>query len=139
MDARRRDASDAKRMRAVRLNFMKRIEAIIRPHKQDELLEALARSSALTEDSALGVTVLETVGFGRQQGHSDVYRGAEQELGLVPKRMIIMYVSDDHVEQAVELIRKTAHTGKYGDGKIAVLPVDNLIRIRTGDQGESAL
>jgi nitrogen regulatory protein P-II 1 len=118
---------------------MKKIEAIIRPHKQDELLQALARSVALSDNSALGVTVLETVGFGRQQGHSEVYRGAEHELGLVPKRMLVIYVSDDHVDAVVKLICDVAQTGKYGDGKIAVLPVDSLIRIRTGEQGEGAL
>ena len=118
---------------------MKKIEAIIRPHKQDELLQALAQSDALTDNSALGVTVLDTVGFGRQQGHSEVYRGVEQELGLVPKRMLIMYVSDDQVDDVVKLICDVAQTGKFGDGKIAVLPVENLTRIRTGEVGNPAL
>lgn len=118
---------------------MKKIEAIIRPHKVDDLLKALSKSSALTESSALGVTVLDTVGFGRQQGHSEVYRGVEQEMGLVPKRMLIMYVNDDQVEGVVKLICDQAQTGQYGDGKIAVLPVDELTRIRTGEAGETAL
>jgi nitrogen regulatory protein P-II 1 len=118
---------------------MKKIEAIIRPHKQDAVLEALANSDALGEESALGVTVLETVGFGRQKGHSDVYRGVEQELGLVPKRMLILYVNDDQVESVVKLISDTARTGKMGDGKIAVLPLQALTRIRTGEAGETAV
>ena len=94
---------------------MKKIEAIIRPHKKDQILRALAESSALTDESALGVTVLETVGFGRQRGHSDVYRGVDQELGLVPKRMLIMYVSDEQVDDVVKLITEIARTGKAGD------------------------
>ena len=118
---------------------MKKIEAIIRPHKLDELLKALTQSDALTESSALGVTVLDTVGFGRQKGHSEVYRGVEQEMGLVPKRMLIMYVSDDQVDSVVTLICDVAQTGKFGDGKIAVLPVENLTRIRTGEEGHPAL
>jgi len=118
---------------------MKKIEAIIRPHKQEELLQALAKSDALTEGSALGVTVLDTVGFGRQKGHSEVYRGVEQEFGLVPKRMLIMYVDDDQVDGAVKLITEIARTGEAGDGKIAVLPVEDLTRIRTGEAGVTAL
>ena len=118
---------------------MKKIEAIIRPHKQDEVLLALAGSKVLSDNSALGVTVLETVGFGRQKGHSEVYRGVEQEMGLVPKRMIVMYVSDDQVAEVVDLIRKVAQTGQFGDGKIAVLPMENLTRIRTGEEGDTAL
>jgi nitrogen regulatory protein P-II 1 len=118
---------------------MKKIEAIIRPHKKEELLKALVESEALSGESALGITILETVGFGRQKGHSDVYRGSHKELGLVPKRMLIMYVSDDQVNAVVGLITKIARTGKPGDGKIAVLPVENLIRVRTGEEGEPAL
>lgn len=118
---------------------MKRIEAIIRPHKQEEVLQALAQSEALTDSSALGVTVLETVGFGRQQGHSEVYRGVEEEKGLVPKRMLILYVNDDHVDRVVKLIQETAQTGKFGDGKIAVQPLDRLTRVRTGEEGDIAL
>lgn len=118
---------------------MKKIEAIIRPHKQEELLQALGRSNALTETSALGLTILETVGFGRQKGHSDVYRGVEQEMGLVPKRMLVMYVSDDQVDTVVKLICDIAQTGKPGDGKIAVLPMEDLVRVRTREQGEIAL
>lgn len=121
------------------LDLMKKIEAIIRPHKQEELLQALAQSNALTETSALGVTVLDTVGFGRQRGHSDVYRGVEQEMGLVPKRLLILYVSDDQVDNVVKLICDIAQTGKPGDGKIAILPIEDLIRVRTREQGETAL
>jgi nitrogen regulatory protein P-II 1 len=118
---------------------MKKIEAIIRPHKQDALLQALAQSNALAKGSALGVTVVNTVGFGRQKGHSDVYRGVKQEMGVVPKRMLILYVNDDQVDSVVKLITDVAQTGQMGDGKIAVFPMDNLTRIRTGEQGESAL
>lgn len=118
---------------------MKKIEAFIRPHKQEELLRALAHSNVLSHDSAHGVTVLEASGLGQQQGHSEVYSGVEQHLGLVPKRMVILYVADDQVESVVKLIREKAYTGQYGDGKIAVLPVDNLVRIRTGEAGEGAL
>ena len=118
---------------------MKKIEAIIRPHKQDELLQALANSDVLTDGSALGVTVMDTVGFGRQKGHSEVYRGVEQEMGLVPKRMLMMYVGDQQVDAVVKMITEIAQTGKMGDGKIAVLPVEHLIRIRTGEAGEVAL
>jgi len=118
---------------------MKKIEAIIRPHKQQDLLHALLESSVLTESSALGVTFVDTVGFGRQRGHSHVYRGVDQEMGLVPKRMLMMYVSDDQVEEVVKLIQEAAQTGEFGDGKIAVLPVENLVRIRTGEDGHSAL
>ena len=118
---------------------MKKIEAIVRPHKKDQILKALAESSALSGESALGITVLDTVGFGRQRGHSDVYRGSDTELGLVPKRMLIMYVTDDQVAEVVKVITEVAKTGKPGDGKIAVLPVDNLTRVRTGEEGETAL
>ncbi len=118
---------------------MKKIEAIIRTDKQDELLRALAHSDFLNHDSALALIVQDAVGFGRQQGHSDVYRGVEEHLGLVPKRMLILYVADEQVNSVVKLIRETAYTGQYGDGKIAVLPVDKLMRIRTGEEGQTAL
>lgn len=118
---------------------MKKIEAIIRPYKQDEILQALARSGALTESSASGVSVIDAIGFGLQQGHSEVYRGSQQGMGLVPKRMLMVYVSDDQAEAVVKLIREIACTGEFGDGKIAVMPMENLTRIRTGEAGESAL
>lgn len=118
---------------------MKKIEAIIRPYKQDEILQALARSGALTDSSASGVSVIDTVGFGLQQGHSEVYRGGQEGMALVPKRMLVMYVSDEHVENVIKVIRDAARTGEFGDGKIAVMPMDNLTRIRTGETGEAAL
>ena len=93
----------------------------------------------MAKTSALGVSVIETVGFGRQMGHSDVYRGVEHEMGLVPKRMLVMYVDDDQVDEIVKVIQDVAQTGKYGDGKIAVTPLESLIRIRTGEAGVSAL
>lgn len=112
---------------------MKRIEAIIRPHRQEAVLQALSDSSAL------GVSVLDSIGFGRQSGHSDVYQSVDHDMCLVPKRMLIMYVNDDQVESIVKVIQDVAQTGKYGDGKIAVTPLDDLVRIRTGEAGESAL
>jgi nitrogen regulatory protein PII len=112
---------------------MKRIEAIIRPSKIQPVLEALQ------QNIDVAVTVSEVVGFGRQVGHSEVYRGVEQEKGLVPKRMLILYVNDDQVERLVRTISELAQTGKPGDGKVAVLPVDSFTRIRTGEEGEVAL
>lgn len=112
---------------------MKRVEAIIRPHKLDEVLEAIGKSGLS------GVTVLETQGFGHQLGHSEVYRGVESEYSLVPKRMLVMYVSEKKVDELVKLINDVAQTGKIGDGKIAVVSLDNIIRIRTGEEGRAAV
>ena len=112
---------------------MKRIEAIVRPSKLQAVLEALHQSGDIA------VTVIDAMGFGRQAGHSEVYRGVEHERGLVPKRMVILYVSDEQVEPIVKLICETGQTGRFGDGKVAVLPVENFIRVRTGEEGEVAL
>ena len=111
---------------------MKRVEAIIRPHRTDEVVKALG------ESGVAGVTVVETKGFGRQKGHSDLYKGTEQSYGLVPKRMLIVYVNDSDLDQVVDCICNVARTEKVGDGKIAVCDIDNMVRIRTGEQGETA-
>lgn len=112
---------------------MKKIEAIIKPFKLDEVKEAL------TEVGIQGMTVTEVRGFGRQKGHTEIYRGAEYVVDFLPKVKIEIVVPDDMALKAVETIRQAAHTGKIGDGKIFVLPVDDVIRIRTGEQGEEAL
>jgi nitrogen regulatory protein PII len=93
---------------------------------------------ALGESGVAGVTVVETTGFGRQKGHSDLYKGTEQSFGLVPKRMLIVYVNDDDLDQVIKCICNVARTEKVGDGKIAVCDIDNMVRIRTGEQGETA-
>jgi nitrogen regulatory protein PII len=112
---------------------MKKIEAIIKPFKLDEV------KSALTTMAVQGMTVSEVRGFGRQKGHKEVYRGAEYVVELVPKMKIEVVVPDGAVTRVVETIAKAAKTGKIGDGKIFVLPVEEAIRIRTGERGEGAL
>lgn len=112
---------------------MKKIEAIIKPFKLDDVREAL------TELGVNGMTVTEVKGFGRQRGHTEVYRGAEYAVDFLPKVKLEIVLSDDMVERAVETIIETAHSGKIGDGKIFVLPVEQVIRIRTGETDESAI
>lgn len=112
---------------------MKRIEAIVRPSKLQPVLEVLA------QQADVAVTVIDAVGFGRQTGYSEVYRGVEQEKGLVPKKLLILYVSDDQVEPLVKLICDAAQTGNFGDGKVGVLSADSFTRIRTGEEGAVAL
>ena len=112
---------------------MKKVEAIIKPFKLDEV------KSALTAMAVQGMTVSEVRGFGRQKGHKEVYRGAEYVVELVPKMKIEVVVPDGAVTRVVETIAKSAKTGKIGDGKIFVLPVEEAIRIRTGERGEGAL
>lgn len=112
---------------------MKRIEAIVRPSRLEAVLEAVLQAGDVA------VTVVDAVGIGRQAGHSEVYRGVEHERGLVPKRLLILYVADDQVESIVKVICEAGQTGKFGDGKVGVLPVDNFIRVRTGEEGEMAL
>ena len=112
---------------------MKKIEAIVKPFKLDEVKEALAKQGIQ------GMTVSEVKGFGRQKGHTELYRGAEYVVDFLPKIKIEMIV-DDHVAQsAVEVIQSAARTGRIGDGKIFILPVDEVIRIRTGERGEAAI
>ena len=112
---------------------MKKIECIIRPH----LLDAV--KNALQEIGVVGMTVSEVRGFGRQKGHTETYRGTEYKVDFLPKVRIEVALADKMVETAVEIICKTARTGKFGDGKIFVIPVDDVVRIRTGERGEQAL
>lgn len=112
---------------------MKKIEAIIKPFKLDEVKEAL-------QDVGLqGVTVLEARGFGRQKGHTELYRGAEYVVDFLPKVKIELVVPDNLASAAIEAIRNAAQTGRIGDGKIFVLPVEDAVRIRTGESGEEAV
>ncbi|MBK9313483.1 MAG: P-II family nitrogen regulator [Acidobacteria bacterium] len=112
---------------------MKKIEAIIRPH----LLETV--KDALQTLGVQGMTISEVKGFGRQKGHTEVYRGSEYKVEFVPKVKVEVVVDDEIAENAIEAIIKTARTGKFGDGKIFVFPVDEAIRIRTGEHGGNAV
>tara|TARA_R110000850_G_C9996329_1_gene468415 strand:+ start:44519 stop:44857 length:339 start_codon:yes stop_codon:yes gene_type:complete len=112
---------------------MKLITAIIKPFKLDEVREALA------EIGVSGLTVAEVKGFGRQKGHTELYRGAEYVVDFLPKIRIDVVLPATMVEEAVEAVIKAAHTGKIGDGKIFVMPVEQAIRIRTGESGTEAL
>jgi nitrogen regulatory protein P-II 1 len=112
---------------------MKKIEAVIKPFKLEEVKDAL------TEAGATGMTVLEVKGFGRQRGHTELYKGAEYVVDFVPKMKIECVVEDDQVAKIVEAIERSAKTGKIGDGKIFVIPIDEVIRIRTGERGSEAL
>ena len=112
---------------------MKMIEAVIKPFKLDEVKEALV------EIGVQGMTVSEVKGFGRQKGTKEVYRGAEYTTDFVPKSKIELYVADDMVSRVVETITRSAKTGSVGDGKIFVSDISNVVRIRTGETGESAL
>ncbi len=112
---------------------MKKIEAIIKPFKLDEVKEAL-------HDVGLqGITVIEAKGFGRQKGHTELYRGAEYVVDFLPKVKIEVIIDDPQVEQAVEAIQTAAQTGRIGDGKIFISTVDEAIRIRTGERGTDAV
>ncbi len=112
---------------------MKKIEAIIKPFKLDEVREALS------EIGVSGLTVTEVKGFGRQKGHTELYRGAEYVVDFLPKVKIEIVVAEDSVDSAIEAIIKAARTGKIGDGKIFVSAVEQVVRIRTGETGESAV
>ena len=112
---------------------MKKIEAIIKPFKLDEVKDAL------NQIGLKGITVLEAKGFGRQKGHTELYRGAEYVVDFLPKVKIEVVLEDALVERAIEAIQKAAHTGRIGDGKLFVLPVEDAVRIRTGERGESAI
>jgi nitrogen regulatory protein P-II 1 len=112
---------------------MKKIEAIIKPFKLDEVREALS------EVGVTGLTVTEVKGFGRQKGHTELYRGAEYVVDFLPKIKIELVVGEEAVEPAIEAIIKAARTGKIGDGKIFVSPVEQIVRIRTGEINESAI
>ncbi len=112
---------------------MKKIEAIVRPSRLDEVKEAL------TAIGVTGMTVTEVKGFGRQKGHKELYRGAEYVIDFVPKMRIETVVRDDIVGQVIEAISRSAQTGKVGDGKIFVLEVQEAVRVRTGERGDLAL
>ena len=112
---------------------MKKIEAVIKPFKLDEVKDALV------EIGVQGMTVLEVKGFGRQKGTKEVYRGAEYTTDFVPKIKIELYVGDSQVTKVVETITRAAKTGSIGDGKLLVVDINNVVRIRTGEMGESAL
>jgi nitrogen regulatory protein P-II 1 len=112
---------------------MKKIEAIIKPFKLDEV------KSALTKIGVQGMTVTEVKGFGRQRGHTEVYRGAEYKIDFLPKVKVELITPEDIVPQVVETLERAAKTGKIGDGKIFISPVEEIIRIRTGERGSDAI
>jgi nitrogen regulatory protein P-II 1 len=112
---------------------LKKVEAIIKPFKLDEVKEAL------NEIGIQGITVSEVKGFGRQKGHTELYRGAEYVVDFIPKIKMEIIVSDDVVSKVVETIEQAAKTGRIGDGKIFVTTVEEVVRIRTGERGEDAL
>jgi nitrogen regulatory protein P-II 1 len=112
---------------------MKKIEAVIKPFKLEEVKDAL------TEIGIQGLTVSEVKGFGRQKGHTELYRGAEYVVDFIPKIKIEVVVPDDIAEKVVEAIVNAARTGRIGDGKVFIIPVEDAIRIRTGERGENAI
>ena len=112
---------------------MKQVTAMIKPFKLDAVREALA------EVGVQGMTVSEVKGFGRQKGHTEIYRGAEYAVDFLPKIKIDIVLADEMVERAVEAIIQAAHTGKVGDGKVFVSPVEQVVRIRTGETGDAAV
>ncbi|CAN5509272.1 nitrogen regulatory protein P-II [soil metagenome] len=112
---------------------MKLVIAIVKPFKVEDVKEALR------EVGVAGLTVSDARGFGRQRGHTEVYRGAEYQVDFVPKSRIEVMVDDEHVDGVIDAIVKSARTGKIGDGKIAVLPLDEVVRIRTGEHGPEAI
>ena len=112
---------------------MKKIEAIIKPFKLDDVKEAL------NEIGIQGMTISEVKGYGRQKGHKEIYRGAEYVVDFIPKLKIEIVVDDAQADQTVETIREAANTGKIGDGKIFVIPVEQALRVRTGEMGADAL
>lgn len=112
---------------------MKKIEAIIKPFKMEDVKEALA------EIGVEGMTVTEVKGFGRQKGHTEIYRGSEYTVDFLPKVKIEIVLGDDRLQKAVDAIVASAKTGKIGDGKVFVLPIEDAVRIRTEERGESAI
>jgi nitrogen regulatory protein PII len=107
--------------------------AYLKPFKLDEV------KTALQEIGVTGMSAMEVKGFGRQKGHTELYRGSEYHTDFIPKIKLEMVIADNLVESVIENIQKTAHTGKMGDGKIFILPVENAVRVRTGESGEEAL
>ncbi len=112
---------------------MKKIQAIIKPFKLDDVKDAL------TEIGIKGMTISEVKGYGRQKGHTEIYRGAEYVVDFIPKVNIEIVVTADMVDQVVETIRAAANTGKIGDGKIFVIPIERIIRVRTGEENHDAI
>jgi nitrogen regulatory protein P-II 2 len=112
---------------------MKLMTAIIKPHKLDDVRQALSAVGVQ------GMTATEVKGFGRQKGHTEIYRGAEYQVNLLPKIKLEVAVKDEFVEQTIEAVAKAAHTGKIGDGKIFVFDLEKVVRIRTGESGAEAL
>jgi nitrogen regulatory protein PII len=112
---------------------MKLIQAIIKPFKLDDARDALQKVGVQ------GLTITEVKGFGRQKGHTELYRGAEYVVDLLPKVMIEVIVGDDDASRVIEVISEATQTGRIGDGKIFVLPVDEVVRIRTGERGDNAI
>ncbi len=112
---------------------MRKIEAIIKPFKLDEVKEALQ------EIGIQGITVLEAKGFGRQKGHTELYRGAEYVVDFLPKVKLEVVLEENNVDQAIEAIKAAAETGRIGDGKIFVSTIDEVVRIRTGERGSDAI
>jgi nitrogen regulatory protein P-II 1 len=112
---------------------MKKVQAIIKPFKLNDVKEAL------TEIGIKGMTISEVKGYGRQKGHTEIYRGAEYVVDFIPKVNIEVVVTTDMVDQVVEIIRTAANTGKIGDGKIFVIPVERIIRVRTGEEDHDAV
>ena len=112
---------------------MKKVEAIIKPFKLDEVKEALQQIGVQ------GLTVTEVKGFGRQKGHTELYRGAEYVVDFLPKIKLEIVLSEEMVDKAIEAIVEAANTGRIGDGKIFILPLEEAIRIRTGDRGQEAV
>ena len=111
---------------------MKKIEAIIKPHKLDEVKEKL------NEMGVTGMTITEVRGFGRQRGHKEIYRGAEYHIDFIPKIKLEIVLDDAMTEKVIEVISESARTGSIGDGKIFVIPVEEAVRIRTGERGSQA-
>ncbi|MPZ60084.1 MAG: P-II family nitrogen regulator [Propionibacteriales bacterium] len=112
---------------------MKLVTAVIKPHKWDEVREALEAFGVT------GMTVTEASGFGRQKGHTEVYRGAEYDVALLPKIRVEIVVEDDSAGDVVGVITKTAQTGRIGDGKVWVMPIESVVRVRTGERDSAAL
>jgi nitrogen regulatory protein PII len=112
---------------------MKKVEAIIKPFKLDDVKEALS------EIGIYGMTVTEVNGYGRQKGHKEIYRGAEYVVDFVPKIKVEIVVSDERADETIETVRNAANSGKIGDGKIFISPVEQVIRVRTGETGIEAL
>ena len=112
---------------------MKKIEAVIKPFKLDDVKEAL------NDVGIQGMTVSEVKGYGRQKGHTEIYRGAEYAVDFIPKLKIEIIVVDERCEEVVDIVRNSSYTGKIGDGKIFITPVEEVIRVRTGERGADAL